>query len=159
MSRKKEELTAEELEQYSAKLLTYFNRLKDSGIFSTFSQLFQTDYRILIYLYDKKDAHPSVIADELKVTRPNIAANLRLLESKNYIERVIDVNNRRQVYVNITDEGRYFCSVCRTQLSYLFAGWFSLLGKEETEHLFKILETTTDSSNLDSNLKNFNFGE
>lgn len=136
----------------------YFMKIKENGALDIFSQLFQTDFRILGYLEQHPGAHPSIMAEALNVTRPNIAANLRLLEQKGYIERVIDEKNRRQVYVNLTEDGKKYISLVSVQLSMLFGGWLQILGEEESKHLFKILEISSNPELITENLKNFNFG-
>lgn len=140
------------------KLMEYFALLRDNGTLDIFSQLFQTEYRILSYLQHHPGAHPSIMADALKVTRPNIAANLRLLEEKGYIERVIDQNNRRQVYVNMTESGLEYLSLIDNQLALLFVSWFKILGDEEIEHFFKILEVSSSPELITKELRNFSFG-
>ncbi len=149
----------EELHQDINQLMQYVNKIHESGAIDLFSRLFQSDFRILNYLRDKKDVHPSVIADALRLTRPNVAANMRILESKRYISRVGDEKNHRQVFVNITPLGLRYLSIIDQQMASLFVGWFSVLGKEETEHLFKILELSSDPKLITDELKKFSFGD
>ncbi len=141
------------------KLMEYVSIIKENGELDIFTQLFQTDFRILTYLQKHPGTHPSIMADALKVTRPNIAANLRLLEQRKLIIRTIDENNRRQVYVELTEEGIEYLNVCEKQLGILFTGWFKILGEEEVSHLFKILALSSDPKIMTSNLKTFSFGE
>jgi len=148
----------EDLKEKMAKMMGYIAKIRENGELDIFAAIFQTDFRILAYLMTHQDAHPSIMADSLKVTRPNIAANLRLLESKGYIVREIDDDNRRQVYVNITEEGKKYYKVCEKQMSLLFAGWFAILGEELTESLFKILEISSDPELMTDDLKHFSFG-
>lgn len=102
------------------KLMDYVVKIRSNGELDLFTQLFQTDFRILTYLVTHPGAHPSIMADDLKVTRPNIAANLRLLESRKMVDRVVDPNNKRQVYVDITEVGTKYVQQCENQLSYRF---------------------------------------
>lgn len=155
----KEEFTQEELQKDIDQLLDYVSIVRKNGGLDIFSTLFQIDYRIMTYLASHPDSHPSDLADELNVTRPNVAANLRLLEQKKYITRVIDEENRRQVYVNMTDKGREFLDKCVSQLHFLFAGWFQLLGKEETKHLLKILEISSSPNIITDDIRQFVIGD
>lgn len=148
----------ENVENQIETFMNYVSKIRNNGALDIFTQLFQTDYRILSYLSDHPNAHPSILADALKVTRPNIAANLRLLEQRGYIERTVDEKNRRQVYVNMTESGRQYLQLVKKQLEFLFSGWFQILGKEETKHLFKILELSSDPKIITDNLSNFTFG-
>ncbi len=148
-----------ELKEQTDLLIKYLNQARNNGALDIFSSLFQTDYRILIYLNSHPDAHPSLMADELKVTRPNIAANLRLLEQKRFITRDVDEANRRQVYVNLTDDGKSYLEKIDAQLHFLFGGWFTILGKEETKHLLKILEISSSPELITEELKKFSVGD
>ena len=89
----------------------------------------------------------------------NSFANLRLLESKKLISRVGDCDNHRQVIVNITPRGQRYLMIIDQQMATLFVGWFSVLGKEETSHLFKILELSSNPDLMTDELKKFSFGE
>lgn len=148
-----------ELEKNVARFMKLVNKARDLGELDIFAGLFQPDFRIMGYLKEHANAHPSEMAEALKESRPNIAANLRLLEEKGYITRELDEENRRQVYVNVTEEGLAFLNRCETQMTFLFAGWFGLLGKEETEHLFKILEISTSPEVMNEELKSFHVGD
>lgn len=149
----------EELQKKVETLMKYLNKARDLGELDLFLGLFQADYRIMQYLKKHENAHPSEIADALKESRPNIAANLRILEQKGYIQRDLDQDNRRQVYVNVTQEGLGFLHCCDMQMMYLFAGWFQILGEDETKHLFRILELSTNPSAMSDELKDFHLGE
>ncbi len=148
-----------ELREQTDLFLKYLTKVRNNGALDIFTSLFQTDYRIMIYLYEHPNAHPSLMADELRVTRPNIAANLRLLEQKRFITRDIDEANRRQVYVNLTDEGKSYLEKIDAQLHFLFGGWFTILGKEETMHLLKILEISSSPELITEELKKFSVGD
>lgn len=154
-----EKYDVEEMQKDIDKLMEYVNIIRNNGGLDIFSSLFQTDYRIMTYLSVHPNAHPSDMADELNVTRPNVAANLRLLEQKKYITRVIDEDNRRQVYVNMTEEGKKYLDKCDSQLHFLFSGWFMLLGKEETKHLLKILDISASPTAISDEVKDFVVGK
>ncbi len=154
-----EKFDENEMQTDITKLLEYVAIIRKNGGLDIFSGLFQTDYRIMTYLSSHPNAHPSDMADELNVTRPNVAANLRLLDQKKFITRVVDEDNRRQVYVNMTEEGRQYLQKCDAQLNFLFAGWLTLLGKEETKHLLRILEISSDPSIISNEVKEIVVGK
>ena len=140
------------------KLTEYVDRVFANGSLNIFAPLMQTDYRILMYLNKKPGAHPSVMADDLNITRPNIAANLRILEEKNFISREMDPSNRRQIYVYMTDVGKDYLLRISHQLEYLFACWLTLLGDDETKQLFHILEISSDPKNITADLRKLTLG-
>lgn len=140
------------------RLTTYLDRVFANGSLNIFAPLMQTDYRILMHLNRNPGSHPSIMADALNITRPNIAANLRILEEKQFIRREMDPHNRRQIYVYITEIGKEHLQRISHQLDYLFACWLSLLGEEETEHLFHILEISSDPKNITADLRKLTLG-
>ncbi len=138
-------------------LMDYIDKIRENGAFDIFSELFQTDYRILSYLLKNPVCHPSEIADALNLSRPNIAASLRTLEMKGWITREIDKDNRRQIFVSVTDEGLRVLKTSGQKLGYLFSSWFQILGEEEVEHLFRILDKSSDPALISDELRNFSF--
>ena len=140
------------------KVLDYIDKITRNGQFAIISALFQLEFQIIKYLSDKENVHPSDLASYLKVTRPNIATNLKSLEQKGYITRQINKDNRRQIYVNLTTKGKKFYSICQLQLDYLFTSWFSILGEEEIKHLFNILELSSNPDLVTEKINSFKLG-
>ncbi len=139
-------------------LFFYIDKIYQNGELDLFSRFFQTDFRIVNFLRDHPDSHPSQIAEMLHVTRPNVAANLRSLEERGLIERTMDKKNRRQIYVRNTPLAEERLLVCLKRLGALFSSWFDILGQEEVEHLFKILELSSDPDIFSDDLRHFDFG-
>lgn len=154
-----EQQLSNEMQEDILKLMGYVSKIRETGALDIFSKFFQSDYRILNFLRTHKDAHPSIIAEQLRLTRPNVAANLRLLESKGFIIRQGNENNHREVFVNITEKGKSYLTLVDHQCASLFIGWFAILGEEETKHLFKILEISSNPQLITDDLKNFSFGD
>lgn len=149
----------ENIENNIKKLMTLIDELNENGIIDIFRQLNRSDYRILKYLNENKNANPSSIASSLNLTRPNIAAALKVLEKKEYITREINVKNRKQIFVNLTDSGREFVNICSVQLQLLLTSWFSSINDEEANTLFEILNKALNPNMILSELKEFTFGE
>lgn len=154
-----EQQLSNEMQEDILKLMGYVSKIRETGALDIFSKFFQSDYRILNFLRTHKDAHPSTIAEQLRLTRPNVAANLRLLESKGFIIRQGNEHNHREVFVNITEKGKSYLTLVDRQCASLFIGWFAILGEEETKHLFKILEISSNPQLITDDLKNFSFGD
>lgn len=141
------------------KVMEYFGKIREIGALDIFVQLFQNDFRILSYLETHRNIHPSSIASDLRISRPNVAANLRILEAKRFIVRTIDSENRRQIFVDITPAGLRYLAIIKEQCARLFASWFEILGEEEVQHLFHILEKSSNPAIITKDVKNFNFGD
>ena len=149
---------SDEMKQKVERLTGFLDRVFANGWLNIFAPLMQTDYRILVYLAKNPSAHPSVMVDDLNITRPNIAANLRILEERKFIVREMDPANRRQIYVSMTDSGKDYLMRINRQLETLFASWLTILGDKETEHLFHILELSCDPRNISSDLRKLTLG-
>lgn len=149
-----------ELDEKIHRFMRLIYKAKEKGELSLLIPFYQTDYQCIVYLSSHPNSHPSTIAEALKSTRPNIAANLRILEQKGYIERAVDPDNRRQVFVNLTEKGKNYYALCEKQVYMLFARFFDMLGEEDTEHLFEILKKVCDGPikeiDLDENRENEN---
>lgn len=141
------------------KLLAIFDELYSRGIFDIFSSRNQSDYKILNYLLTDNNTNPSIIADKLNLTRANVAASLKILESKEYITRTINFNNRRQIFVSLTEQGRNYVNICNTQLELLVSGWFNLLSQNEIDELFKITKKALKEDAISDEFKELTFGE
>ena len=147
------------LQEKIDKVIEYVDKIVHNPGFSIVTNIFQLDFQIIYFLHNKKNVLPSSIASSLNSTRPNIATNLKLLEQKGFITRSTNLDNRRQIFVNLTDKGEKYYDICKIQLSYLFASWFSLLGEEETKHLFNILDLSTKPELTAEQIKKFSFGD
>lgn len=141
------------------KVIDYVDQIVHNPAFSIVTNIFQLDFQIIYFLHNKKNVLPSAIASSLNSTRPNIASNLKILEQKEFITRDTNQKNRRQIFVNLTEKGKKYFEICKLQLSYLFASWFSLLGEDETKHLFKILDLSTKPELTAEQIKKFSFGD
>ncbi len=141
------------------RVLSYLDKAFSSGTLNLFYPLVQTDYRILVYLEKCPGAQPSFLADALNVTRPNIAANLRLLDEKKYVVRKLDESNHRQIHVYLTEEGRRHLERVRRKLNFLFASWLEILGEEEIQHLLRILEVSVNPEIVDEDLRKFSLDD
>lgn len=141
------------------KLLEIFDELYNRGIFDIFNSRNQSDYKILNYLLTDDNTNPSIIAEKLNLTRANVAASLKILESKEYITRKININNRRQIFVSLTEQGRNYVTICNTQLELLVSGWFNLLSQNEIDELFKIAKKALKEDAISDEFKELTFGE
>jgi len=128
-------------------LIELIQKIYNQGELDPFIYFIESQNRIMLYLLTHSNAHPSNISDDLNISRSNIANVLKSLESEGYIERNINSENRREIYVNLTDAGREQLKVVIEKLMGLFGLWLDLLG-DESEHLIKILRISSDMSKV-----------
>ena len=90
----------------------------------------------------------------INVARPTVTSHLKILEDNNLITREINPTNRREIYVDMTENGKNIFNSKIQILCELFYEWLNILG-EEKEHLFKILEISSDLKNIGEKFKNY----
>ncbi|RUT27911.1 MarR family transcriptional regulator [Paenibacillus zeisoli] len=100
------------------------------------------DLLLLLILHQNHgEINPSAIAERLGIRRASATALLDWLESRSWIQRKADENNRRMVHVTITPEGRglveqvlpTFWSACASFIADLDQGEQALLQKVLTK--------------------------
>ena len=125
-------------------MLTYVEKIFRQGELDEFIDLVQTPNRIMLVLAMKGKTKPSELSEILNISRPNVTANLRVLEEKGFLTRMINSSNRREVFVTLTKDGMdHFENVIK-KITSLFHVWFDLLGEEETQHVLNILRISSD---------------
>lgn len=131
-------------------------KIYNQGELNPFIDLVQTSSRVVIYLSQHDNAHPSEISAELNMSRPNVTATLKGLEQSGYISRKLNPNNRREIYVSLTPAGRQYFQNKIMRIIGLFKDWIDLLGPEESQHLLHILELSSDMENVGQSFKSYN---
>lgn len=134
--------------QRQYELFHLIQTIYNQGFLNPFISFIESQNRILIYLLRYPNAHPSNISDELNSSRSTIANCLKQLESMGYIERNINCDNRREIYVNITEKGKNYINSMISDICKLFDVWLNILG-EEADHLLKILQISSNITNVD----------
>lgn len=66
------------------------------------------DLLLLLTLHDVRRATPSAIAERLGITRASATSMIDWLEKRNLVIRNHSKEDRRKIYVSLTDEGRAF---------------------------------------------------
>ena len=137
------------------KFVELIQKIYTQGELNPFIQLVQSDSRILLYLFYHPSCHPSDISKSLNMSRPNVTANLKNLEDNEMIVRTLNAKNRREIYVTLTAKGMQEFNNRMSKIIGLFQDWLKLLGEEETEHLIRILEISSDMNNIGEAFKKY----
>jgi len=85
-------------------------------------------------------ALPGEISSEMNISTARIAATLNSLESKGFITREIDKNDRRRILVELTPEGREQAHRQRHKILEGTTRMMELLGEEDAREFVRILE-------------------
>ena len=85
-----------------------------------------------------QESLPSELSAALKASSPRISALLGTLEKKGYISRRTDRSNRRNVLVNITDEGRRHIQSKTREMDDILTHVFLDMGEEDTKEFIRL---------------------
>ncbi|MCJ8013978.1 MarR family transcriptional regulator [Paenibacillus sp. KQZ6P-2] len=86
----------------------------------------------------------SELSEYLKISSPSVSQMVNALEEKGYVERVMTKNDRRVVYICLTEQGKLILEKVTQQFMAFTDEIIDRLGKEETDqliHLFNRLYT------------------
>ncbi|MEX2415753.1 MAG: MarR family transcriptional regulator [Paenibacillaceae bacterium] len=86
----------------------------------------------------------SDISKSLSVTSPTVTQMIKNLNSNGYIERAIDVNDRRIADIKLTAKGEEIVNQMRKRIISIYSGLIETLGKEQSESLINLLEQVYD---------------
>ena len=95
---------------------------------------------ILQYLLERNEAVlPSEISGEMEISTARIAAALNNLEKKRLINRAINKNDRRQILVTLTAEGKELAKKNQQEIENHIASMLQSLGEHDAVEFVRIL--------------------
>lgn len=104
-------------------------------------------------MQSQKGARASELSQHLKISRPGISHLLRNLERKGLIERRTSMEDRRAVYVHITDNGREFYRSMISSISKYMDHVVEKMGHQKIEQLTVLLNELADAVNAVAKLQ------
>ena len=87
----------------------------------------------------------SSIAKNLHVSSPAISRTLTSLENKGYVVRCIDINNRRNTGVMLTEEGHDVLAKEYEKVNDVFGEVIDSMGEEKIDMLISLTKEMMDS--------------
>mgnify|MGYP003295694060 CR=1 FL=1 len=97
---------------------------------------------VLSYLYDNGNkVIPSELGKMMNVTTPRITAILNKLEAKNLIARNISPEDRRNVFITLSDEGRKVVEEKNAQQEMLIQTLVERVDEKDIEAFIRVLNT------------------
>jgi len=95
----------------------------------------------LVYIQNKGgNALPGEIGQKMQVSTARVAAALNNLEKKGLITRRIDPDNRRQILVGITENGRELAKKHQENVLEMSAKLLELLGEHDAKEYVRIMK-------------------
>ncbi len=137
-----------EYRELAAELLRLRSEQFKSGVWRQTMRLTQGELLALYYLQGHDGGtHPQELSYELSVSTARIAAMLRDMEEKGWIQRRDDVSDNRHILVTLTDAGRAKISRRREQTLDALAGALRALGPEDAAELIRLLNRMNEICN------------
>lgn len=93
---------------------------------------------LLLELIERGFEHPKDLSDMLDTVPPTISAMLSELEERGFVERHIDVSDRRRVRLSLTSEGRILRRKMREQWLEVGRERLARLSSDELKTLVRI---------------------
>ena len=121
------------------RLLDKMHMLRKASPHKHINESLQGEAFILHYIASHGvDVLPGEISGEMNVSSARIAAALNSLEGKGLITRQIDLNNRRQILVNITPEGKALADKQQATVMKGASKMLALLGEQDAREYVRI---------------------
>ena len=96
---------------------------------------------VLAYLYDNGDnVIPSEVGKMMNVSTPRITAILNKLEAKNLIERNISPEDRRNIFITLSAEGRKIVEEKKAQQEKLIQTLVSRVDEQDIQAFIRVLD-------------------
>lgn len=142
-------LNRKDYPEYVLEALTQFHEIVSNhknGSFEDLNRINKGESFVLRYLVKKQNkVYPSEIGNALGSSNARVSALLNRLEEKNLIKREIDEDNRRNILVSITDEGKNRIKDEITEIQTIAAKIFLEMGESDTIEFLRLFKIFSDS--------------
>ena len=122
-----------------------YRSLVERDVFTVREGLSKQQEVVLVGIVMREPISPGALAKYLSLPAQNVSRNVIDLESRGLVAREIDPDNRRQIILTLTEDGRKFVANHRQKVHERLEASFSVLAKEERDLL-------VDTSRLMANL-------
>ena len=116
-----------------------FRKLKFLDMFPKISEL---DYYVMAVIFDKEQGKKITISEVAAKTHTlpqAVSRTLRGLEEKGYVERMVNQKDRRNTYVELTEEGKYVTEKTRSVMSDFGRAVMSQVDEEDMKRMIVYL--------------------
>lgn len=139
-------------------------RFRKMHLIEVFGSTPRGEFFALDMLEKHKHLHPeatgmyvSDLAARMHVSPPAVSRTLKSLEAKGHIVRTVDENDRRNTYIQITQQGAQFRALKREGLQTFTRTVFEEVGEENMETLLMLWDKLIDA--MERQIKNMNENE
>ena len=105
------------------------------------AEIAKGELAVLIYLIDEKDGASAIeISQRFQINTSRVAAILKTLYKKGYIERKSDPKDKRKIQVYITDKGKQYGQQRREDILNHIDQMLEMLGEEDAKEHLRIMK-------------------
>ncbi|MFV0559463.1 MAG: MarR family winged helix-turn-helix transcriptional regulator [Enterococcus sp.] len=102
-----------------------------------------TRYELMMFLNEKGPCSQSVLQTELKIDSAAVTRHLKILEEKNYVTRKRNVENNREIFVQVTEKAVAELAACEKKHDASEQPLAIQLTEDEQEQLINLLTKLT----------------
>jgi DNA-binding MarR family transcriptional regulator len=129
----------DEIEQKAKKYFTEFHNIQ-SAMF--FNKLHDQNHGIVVILrllfHSENEIIAKDISERLNISTPRVAAALKTLENKGYVQRTQNEADARKTVVTITKQGEEMLKKQEDELIEMFAYLISTVGEKDLDEFLRI---------------------
>ncbi|MFC7679730.1 MarR family winged helix-turn-helix transcriptional regulator [Paenibacillus sp. GCM10028914] len=103
-------------------------------------ELTREQYQVMCLIHSNERCTSTILADILFVGKSSITAIVNRMVTRNWIERTRDEEDRRIVYLTLTDSGRRVYKKAENQLQSLVSSYLTHFDEGEVEHFITLYE-------------------
>lgn len=128
--------------RYVEEIIKQFNHLKvQSRKTATHQKVGRGAGFVLTYLYNQdENVIPSEIGRQMNVSTPRVTAILNKLEAKNLIIRTISPEDRRNVFITLSEQGRQIVEEKKAQQEKNIQTLVERLKSDDVEAFIRVLK-------------------
>lgn len=138
-----------ENEELVYELLEAFSNLKRTNLNYMFPKdgLSHNERMILFIIHNLSKGDRislSIIRDKIKLAPSTITPIISSLEKRGFIERKIDENDRRNIYIFLSSNGKKFTEKVDNELKNMLYEYIKYMGKNDTNEIIRLIKKTRE---------------
>ncbi len=133
------------------KMLDIFVKLKNSHFheIAKVDGLSQNEKIVLVIMHEnmKTEMSLTLLREKMKLAPSTITSIITTLEEKDLIKRVIDKNDRRNIFIKLSKKGYEYTERAHKEFKEKIEKYVKFMGKDDTNELIRLISKTTDYFN------------
>lgn len=135
----------EKIGTYTDDAIRELEKIINSNAFDEFTKITKGETFVLKMLFKRKEAvSPTELSKSLNSSKARISAILNSLDKKGEIKREIDLQNRRNIKVTLTEAGKEHIIQEIENAYNLFEKYFTKLGEKDSKEFIRILKKISE---------------